>query len=87
MAAFVSDKLDRDRDGAGAEARLATWISGKGIKHMMRPCSACMQPQSVLCLLVPFDDMHDTDDRLCKIANAVLCRGSNVKHTHCYLFC
>jgi hypothetical protein len=42
---------------------------------MMRPCCACMQPQSVLCLLVPFDDMHDTDDRLCKIANGVLCRA------------
>ena len=46
---------------------------------------SCSLKVCFACLLVPFDDMHDTDDSLCK--HSAVCCGSNVKHTHCYLFC
>lgn len=81
----LSDKLYRDRERAAAGR--TTWISGKGIKHMMPPCSACMQWCAFLlskkkrCALLacPFW-WHAWHTLMTGFADAAVLRcGSNVK--------
>ena len=45
------------------------------------------EPQSVLCLLVPFDDMHDTDDdRLCKCSAKRWVKCKSTPTITCYIY-